>query len=40
MLSRVFPYAIYNRFSKDIVAIIAVVDTRRDPKWIQTRLSE
>lgn len=39
MLSRVFPDAIYYRFSENIVAIIEVIDTRRDPKWIRNRLN-
>lgn len=40
MLSRVFPYAIYYRFFDDTVVIVAVIDTRRNPKWIRKRLSE
>ena len=38
MFSRVFPYAIFYHFSENVVAIIAVIDTRRDPKWIRNRL--
>lgn len=38
MLSRVFPYAIFYHFSENVVAVIAVIDTRRDPKWIRNRL--
>ena len=37
-LSRVFPYAIYYRHTGKQVAIIAVIDTRRDPEWIRNRL--
>lgn len=39
-LSRVFPYAIYYRFSEQIVSVIAIIDTRRDPNWIRNRLEQ
>ncbi len=38
LLSRVFPYAIYYRFAEESVAIVAVIDCRRDPQWIRSRL--
>lgn len=39
-LSKVFPYAIYYRFSGQAVVVIAVIDTRRDPDWIRNRLNK
>ena len=32
-LSRRFPYAIYYLFEHQLVTVIAVLDTRRDPEW-------
>lgn len=40
LISRVFPYAIFYVFSEESVEIRAVVDCRRNPKWIRKRLSE
>ena len=39
LLSRVFPYGIfYTRLDAE-VAVWAVIDLRRDPDWIRTRLN-
>jgi hypothetical protein len=40
LISRVFPYAIYYTFSDETAVIWAVVDCRRDPKWIRCHLAE
>ncbi len=40
VLSRIFPYAIYYRFSDQVVSIIALIDTRRAPIWIRNRLEQ
>ncbi len=39
LLSRVFPHSIYYTFTNDEVTVWAVVDNRRDPKWIHDHLS-
>ena len=38
LLSRKFPYAIYYQFSAESVLVVAVVDCRREPKWIEAHL--
>jgi hypothetical protein len=38
LLSRVFPYAIFSTFIDDIATVWAVLDYRRDPRWIRERL--
>jgi hypothetical protein len=38
MISRVFPYAIYYKFSNDTAAVRAVIDCRRYPDWIESQL--
>ena len=38
LLSKNFPFAVYYRLEKDIIKIYAVLDCRRDPAWIRTRL--
>ena len=38
LLSRRFPYAIYYEFEGDRALVIAVVDCRRDPAWIESHL--
>ena len=38
LLSRVFPYAIFYTFQKDVATVWAVLDCRRDPQWITERL--
>jgi len=37
-LSDIFPYAIYYVVAEEIVAIVAVLDCRRDPTELNTRL--
>jgi len=39
MNARRFPYAIFYRVEGDIIEIYAVLDCRRDPEWIQDRLT-
>jgi hypothetical protein len=39
LLSKRFPFAIYYRIANDEVRIYAVLDCRRDPAWIKTRLA-
>ena len=38
MISRVFPYAIYYKFSDDTAEVRAVIDCRRHPDWIESQL--
>jgi len=38
MLSTKFPYAVYYEIVGEQIRIHAVLDCRRDPKWIHTRL--
>ena len=38
MLSAKFPYAVYYEIVGEQIRIRAVLDCRRDPKWIHTRL--
>jgi plasmid stabilization system protein ParE len=38
LLSRVFPYAIFYTFIGDIATVWAVLDCRRDPRWIREHL--
>jgi hypothetical protein len=33
-----FPFAIYYRIETDVIRIRAVIDCRRNPKWIRRRL--
>ena len=37
-LGRTFPFAIYYEVNADAAEVWAVLDCRRDPKWIQRRL--
>ena len=37
-LSRIFPYAIYYTMEEEVVTIWAVIDCRRNPKWISEHL--
>jgi plasmid stabilization system protein ParE len=39
-LSRLFPYAIYYTSTHDEVTVWAVIDCRRDPEWIRSRLDK
>ncbi len=38
MISRVFPYAIYYKFSDHTADVRAVIDCRRNPDWIDKQL--
>ena len=38
MLTTKFPYAVYYEIVGEQIRIRAVLDCRRDPKWIHTRL--
>ena len=38
LLSRRFPFAIYYEFDESRALVIAVVDCRRDPAWIESHL--
>lgn len=38
LLAKVFPYAIYYAVENDTARVKAVLDCRRDPKWIRARL--
>ncbi|MHB8902289.1 MAG: type II toxin-antitoxin system RelE/ParE family toxin [Thermoguttaceae bacterium] len=39
MLAKRFPYAVYYLIEEDRVDIYAILDCRRDPSWIDSRLS-
>lgn len=39
MLSRRFPFAIYYNLKDGTASVIAVLDVRRDPTWIQRRVA-
>ena len=39
LLSRVFPHGIFYTVEDDAIIIWAVVDLRRDPKWIRKKLT-
>lgn len=40
MIANRFPYAIYYTVENDTIRVHAVADTRRNPAWIQNRLSQ
>jgi hypothetical protein len=40
LLSRVFPLGIFYTVQADEVTILAVIDLRRNPDWITTRLNK
>lgn len=40
MLSAKFPYAVYYEIVADQIRVRAVLDCRRDPKWIRSRLRD
>src|SRR5713226_9347729 len=40
LLSRHFPYAIYYLIDSETVFVRAVLDCRRDPKWVRTKLTK
>lgn len=39
-LSNRFPFAIYYSMDRELVRVVAVLDCRRSPTWISTRLKE
>ena len=39
MISEKFPFTIYYRIENDSVLVDAIIDQRRDPEWINQRLS-
>jgi len=39
LLSKRFPYAVYYRVENEVAHVLAVVDCRRDPAWIRSRLT-
>ena len=38
ILSAKFPYAVYCEITEDQIRVRAILDCRRDPKWIRARL--
>lgn len=40
MLSRRFPFAIYYRLEGETAQVMAVVDLRRQPAWIQKKMDQ
>ena len=38
LLAKRFPYAVYYRIENGVVRVRAILDCRRDPKWILKRL--
>jgi plasmid stabilization system protein ParE len=38
LLSQRFPYAVYYSIEVEVIYVRAVLDCRRDPAWIRTRL--
>ena len=40
MLTKRFPFAIYYLIEDKIAKVVAVLDLRRDPKWIQYQLNQ
>lgn len=40
LLSRLFPYGIFYTYEAEEAIVWAVLDLRRDPAWIQSRLAE
>lgn len=39
LLSKRFPYAVYYRVEDNVARVRAVLDCRRDPAWIENRLT-
>lgn len=39
LLAKRFPYSLYYRIEGDAVLIYAILDNRRNPKWIRERLT-
>ena len=40
MLSKRFPFGIYYEVENDVAYVYAILDLRRDPLWIRTRLQK
>ena len=40
LLSKRFPFAVYYRVNEGVVLVFAVLDCRRNPSWIRTKLSK
>lgn len=39
LLARTFPFAVYYSIEADVVRVKAVLDCRRNPHWIKTKLT-
>ena len=39
LLARIFPFAVYYSVESDTVRIKAILDCRRDPRWVKTKLT-
>lgn len=37
-LARIFPFAIYYAVEKDLIRVKAILDCRRDPSWLRSKL--
>jgi hypothetical protein len=40
LLSKRFPFAVYYQVNEGVVLVFAVLDCRRNPSWIRTKLSK
>jgi ParE toxin of type II toxin-antitoxin system, parDE len=38
LISKTFPWAVFYTQSQQVVTVVAVIDCRRDPKWIRKHL--
>jgi hypothetical protein len=39
VLAKRFPFAIYYRIQNDVIRVYAILDCRRNPAWVRTRLT-
>ena len=39
LLAKRFPFAIYYRIQNEVVRVYAILDCRRDPVWLRSRLA-
>lgn len=39
MVTHHFPYAIFYKIEEEVIRVFAVLNTRRDPDWINSRLN-
>ena len=39
LLAKRFPFAIYYRVQNEVIRVYAILDCRRDPAWVRTRLT-